>query len=259
MIKAVFFDIDNTLLSHTLGKVPDSSRLALEALRARGIKLFTATGRHPIELQDLPLGGLSFDAQVLVNGSLVLDSQGRIIHSKALPPEAMTILAEDFAAKELSLMFVEKERMYINKRSPELIEAQAAISTPVPPAEDYRGAPVYQAVIYGSRAIGELYRQKLPTCSLTCWHTGAFDISSSARVKTEGILALLEHEALSPDEVMAFGDGENDSDMLAAVGLGVAMGNAHESCKKNADYVTAPIDEDGLALALQHFGLIGRI
>ena len=44
--------------------------------------------------------------------------------------------------------------------------------------------------------------------------------------------------------------------MLQYVGLGVAMGNACDAAKAAADYVTADIDKDGIAKALQHFGLL---
>ena len=55
---------------------------------------------------------------------------------------------------------------------------------------------------------------------------------------------------------MAFGDGGNDASMIKAAGIGVAMGNALESLKKDADYVTSSVDNDGVFEALRHFKLI---
>ena len=55
---------------------------------------------------------------------------------------------------------------------------------------------------------------------------------------------------------MAIGDGENDIGMISYAGIGVAMGNASDEVKNAADYVTDTVDEDGLANALRHFGLI---
>ena len=55
---------------------------------------------------------------------------------------------------------------------------------------------------------------------------------------------------------MAFGDGENDIDMLKFAGIGVAMGNSSDIVKAAADYVTDTIDNDGIEKALRHFGLI---
>ena len=58
-----------------------------------------------------------------------------------------------------------------------------------------------------------------------------------------------------PDSWM-IGDGENDKDMLDFAGIGVAMGNAKDSVKAVADYVTDSVDEHGIENALRHFGLI---
>ena len=54
---------------------------------------------------------------------------------------------------------------------------------------------------------------------------------------------------------MAFGDGGNDLSIIKEAGIGVAMGNANDNVKAAADYVTAPIDQDGLAKAFVHFHL----
>ena len=55
---------------------------------------------------------------------------------------------------------------------------------------------------------------------------------------------------------MAFGDGGNDTNMLKVAGIGVAMGNAGDSLKKVADYVTTTVDDDGIKRALEYFHVI---
>ena len=55
---------------------------------------------------------------------------------------------------------------------------------------------------------------------------------------------------------MAFGDGENDIEMLKTVGIGVAMGNSIDMVKENADYITDRIEDDGLYKALRHYEVI---
>ena len=67
---------------------------------------------------------------------------------------------------------------------------------------------------------------------------------------------IIEYFGISLNETMAFGDGGNDISMLQHAGLGVAMGNAKEEVKQKADYVTTSVDEDGIANALKHFGII---
>lgn len=56
--------------------------------------------------------------------------------------------------------------------------------------------------------------------------------------------------------VYGFGDSENDGSMLSAVDVAVAMGNALPAVRTSADYVTDPVWDDGVATALEAFGLV---
>jgi hydroxymethylpyrimidine pyrophosphatase-like HAD family hydrolase len=67
---------------------------------------------------------------------------------------------------------------------------------------------------------------------------------------------MLDHYGISRDKIMAFGDADNDLDMISFAGIGVVMGNGTEKMKAIADYVTASVDEGGVVEALRHFGLI---
>ena len=74
--------------------------------------------------------------------------------------------------------------------------------------------------------------------------------------KGTGIRAVMERYGLRREELIAFGDGENDMSMLKLAGIGVAMGNGDQAVKAMADYVTGPVEEDGVSQALRHFGLL---
>ena len=89
------------------------------------------------------------------------------------------------------------------------------------------------------------------------WHPAFTDITAKGADKGEGIRALAAHMGLDLRYTMAFGDGGNDSSMIKAAGIGVAMGNALESLKQEADYTTTSVDEDGVMNALRHYKLIG--
>jgi hypothetical protein len=69
-------------------------------------------------------------------------------------------------------------------------------------------------------------------------------------------MALAAHLGFDPQYTIAFGDGGNDTSMIKAAGIGVAMGNALDSLKAEADYITTSVDEDGVMNALRHFGII---
>ena len=121
----------------------------------------------------------------------------------------------------------------------------------------YTGRPVYQATAFCSRKEDPLLRALLPTgCKLARWSEGGVDIIPEAGGKAAGMRRFLTRFGLSRLECMAFGDAENDLDMLAYAGIGVAMGNASEAVKHAADYVTASVDEKGIEQALRHFRLI---
>ncbi|MFR1042121.1 MAG: HAD hydrolase family protein, partial [Faecalibacillus intestinalis] len=66
----------------------------------------------------------------------------------------------------------------------------------------------------------------------------------------------LEYYGLDLKDTMAFGDGGNDMQMLKHVNTAIAMGNAGDELKSIADFVTKDVDDEGIAYALKHYGLI---
>ncbi|MBQ7372300.1 MAG: HAD hydrolase family protein [Blautia sp.] len=73
--------------------------------------------------------------------------------------------------------------------------------------------------------------------------------------KGPGLLFLAGHLGIPLEETMAVGDTENDLDILRTAGLGVAMGNAQESVKQTADFITRTNEESGVAYALRRMVL----
>lgn len=73
--------------------------------------------------------------------------------------------------------------------------------------------------------------------------------------KGRGLMELGELLGIRPQEIMAFGDGDNDIRMLEKAGIGVAMGNALDNVKAAADYVTDTNDEEGVAKAIIKYAL----
>ena len=74
--------------------------------------------------------------------------------------------------------------------------------------------------------------------------------------KASGIEVVIEHLGIARADTIAIGDGQSDLEMLAHVGLGIAMGNAPQEVRAVADAVTGTPDEDGVRDALSRFGLI---
>ena len=99
-------------------------------------------------------------------------------------------------------------------------------------------------------------RPLLPNCEIGRWHPAFVDVSALGNTKQLGIDQICRHFGIDVTDTMAIGDGGNDIPMLRHAGIGVAMGNANDTVKAEADYVTDTVDQDGIAKALQHFGLV---
>lgn len=102
----------------------------------------------------------------------------------------------------------------------------------------------------------EKLKQKLPSCDFKRSNAYSVDIVPKKGSKMKGIHEFLAYEGIAIEEAMAFGDHENDIEMLKGVGIGVAMGNAQQVAKTAANYVTVSNNEDGIAQALKHYGII---
>ena len=255
MVKAVFFDVDGTLLSHDAGGVPESARSAIGQLRSRGIKCVLATGRCIMELDRLPVRDMEFDGYITLNGQLCLDENREPYHASPIPEADKETLLRMFRERKLPLMLVEKDRMYANYIDDLVRSVHKRILSELPELGEYDGAPLYQVCAYMLSGVEEL-EQALPGCRMTRWHMGGVDIISKNGGKVAGIETYMARHGLTRQEIMAFGDGDNDLEMLKFAGTGVAMGNGVEAVKRYADYVTAGIDDDGVWQALKHFGLI---
>ena len=255
MIKAIFFDIDGTLLSHASGGVPESTRRALDLLRERGIMRFLATGRHILEIRRL-LPDLSFDGCVTLNGQICLDAEEALTYDAPFDPADAQRAVSIFQGHEVPAMLVQQDRMYINFVNDAVRLAQRDISSPIPPLGDYTGGKIYQFIVYDSGGSAASLLEQLPGCKMSRWNTHAVDILPRSGGKVLGIQQFLRSLSLDRREIMAFGDGENDMDMLRFAGVGVAMGNAEDMVKEAADYVTGDVDRDGIFQALRHFGVL---
>ena len=256
MIKAVFLDVDGTLFSHSQHDIPASALQALNALRERGVLLFLATGRHVAELQYLPMHGLRFDGYVGVTGQICYDGDMRPIYSHPIDDADARVLGEMFTNNEIPIELKTETDYYINYVDDIVRRVQSDVSTAVPPVKPYRGESIYLAAIFAEPERYEPLMARLPGCRLTPWHPLGTDVVSTDGGKLQGIVAMQEYFGLAREEIMAFGDSDNDADMIEYAHIGVAMGNATASIKAVADYVTTHIDDDGILNAVRHFGLI---
>ncbi|MBQ6374078.1 MAG: Cof-type HAD-IIB family hydrolase [Clostridia bacterium] len=255
-IRAVFFDVDGTLLSHRLNDVPESTRRALRQLRSKGIKTIVATGRHMIEYSRLPVSNIPFDGYLTLNGNLLLDENQKAYAGTTIDPGEMKVLARIFQSKRIPFVLIGENDRYINFVNDTVIHTQEQTKGTIPRVDSYDGGSVYQILAFVPEKQKKLLDEFLDECSVTSWNETGIDIIPKGGGKSSGIQRYLEMNGILQEETMAFGDGENDMDMLRFAGIGVAMGNASDVVKAAADYVTDTVDDDGIEKALRHFGLI---
>lgn len=248
-MKVIFFDVDGTILSHATNSIPSSTIQALDLLKDQGILRVLCTGRHMKELKQLELSYMDFDAYILLNGQLILDHKQDLIYGN--PVSDLTPFQTVFDEKKIPIQILEKEDFYINFVNENVIRAQNAIHTPVPDIQECLNEPIYQGILFIDSSQEEDMKLLFKDYELTRWNPFAVDVISKNMNKGKAIDKFLEIFSIPKEDSMAFGDGENDIDMLKHVQIGVAMGNACDALKEIADYITTDIDDHGIYNALK--------
>ena len=249
MIKAIFFDIDGTILNGNKG-IPNSTLLALDKLRQKGIKTIICTGRGYSEVKPLNLKG--FDDYILLNGQICYDDNDNIVFKKPIKDKEKLI--ELFNSKKFPFGLVDEKVSYLNYIDDYVRLVHDSINLTLPEVKEYDGKDIYQALAYGK--VKDYIEQELPDFLAVSWHFDGVDIVPKDSGKDKGIIEYCKLRNIDIKDTMSFGDGDNDREMLKTTGIGVAMGNAIDSVKVVADYITDRIDEDGIYNALVHFGVI---
>jgi len=259
MIKAAFFDLDGTLVSGQ-GFCTQAVKAALKTLQKNGILIFAATGRSPYELAITGMTeGVDFDGIVGLNGQLCYDKDG-IIHRQLFDKEDLKSLIAQTKRTPFAFMVVEQEEMYINFVDDYVRSALEAIHTPLPEVRDLSDVPdkdILLAMAYlPEKETQELVIPVLKNSHTTRWNRYGVDIVPKGCSKRTGIEKVLEKYNLTWENVIAFGDGENDYEMLKSAKYGVAMGNSDPILLTGEFTVTESVEQDGVVSALKHFALI---
>ena len=256
-ITAVFFDIDGTLLSHRTGEIPQSTKDALFQLKDRGIHRIICTGRDLVEMQKLPgINDLPFDGYLTLNGNLCLDGNKEMFAGNEIDPGEVEVLVRIFKASRIPFVLIGEKKRYINYIDDIVIDTQASTKGTLPDIGEYNGEKIYQCLAFVKDKERLMLEDMLDECTITSWNDTGIDIISKHGGKASGIEKFVQRYGLRRGETMAFGDGQNDIDMIRYAGIGVAMGNGIDALKRAANYVTTDIDDNGIANALKHFGLI---
>lgn len=250
-IKAVFFDIDGTLVSFNTHKVPESAIDAIARLRQNGIKVFIASGRHKKYINNL--GSLEFDGYVTVNGGITMVGD-QIIDRHPVDKDNVRAFCHYMDNRPMACAFVTEEDVYLNYRNQQVDEIFDLLNFPQPPMADLHKVAegdVYQFIAFFTKDDEEEIYRNIPLCASTRWNPMFTDVVPRGISKVMGIQAIERHFGFSRENIMVFGDGGNDVEMLEYAQLGIAMGNADDDVKSYANDVTDTVDNDGISKAIR--------
>lgn len=277
-IKAVFFDIDGTLLNDRKN-VQKSTRRAITSLKEQGIVVGVATGRGPSFVQPY-LENLGLDIAITYNGQYIY-TRDKVVATEQLP-RALVYRVIRYASEKrrdislgtasgligsgiiglgtsrfgqwVSSLVPRRMTGTVRRSFKHLIRRLKPQNTKA--LFTLLREPIYQIVMVATEEDTEKIKAKLPSLQVTRSSPYSADLICQGQSKIKGIETAGSYFGFDLSEVMAFGDSENDLEMLSGVGLGVAMGNADDKIKASADYTTATNNSDGIAKALSHYGLI---
>ena len=258
MIKAIFFDIDGTLVSLSTHRIPQSAVDAITQAKRQGVKIFISTGR-PFPLID-NIGEIRHlvDGYITTNGAWCFMGV-RVISCSPIPQnDAATMVRLADEMNFGTLVVGEKDIIIYNDNgSGEVFRRLLNIrdlKSDVPV-----GTVLSQRVLQFTPIISmeqeERLKPHLPGCESSRWCPDFADFTARDVNKGKGLLAMIAGLNIGIGETMAFGDGGNDLSIVRTAGIGVAMGNANESLKAVADYVTDTVDDNGISNALHRWVL----
>lgn len=269
-MKHIFLDIDGTMISHTNG-MQESTLEAIKEARARGNKVYICTGRTRSEMGraffDIPLDGIIAGAgSYIVYGDEILKNN-LIDHDKIL--KILAILKDydvNYVLEGVNYTYLldiaHSDNTFLNAELSSLPDEVKKYLMPYKNCKDIEEylltpTPINKLVIYYNdyddvydieKAFGSDY------FFINYGHMS--EIVKRGTNKAEAISLILDHIGVEIDQAIAIGDSINDYEMLKAVGLGIAMGNAASKLKEIADYITTDVDNNGIYNALKYFNMI---
>ena len=259
--KLVFFDIDGTLWDRQQ-RIPASAAEGIRRLRENGHQAFINTGRVPSYLHYDSLDALGFDGVVAACGWYIWIG-GQLMREKWITSEelkrSMAVLEEAGAmiiAEGPDYQWYDEERLWDDTVKESFRRGLGGRGRPLESLTPADRVTKYLASFdqaekaeAASRALADIFD--------TIYHIPTvLELVPRGNTKATGLRFVADYFGAPREDLYAFGDGMNDMEMIQAVGHGIAMGNGMEVLKREAEYVTASLENDGILKALEHYQLI---
>ncbi|MBL3641615.1 HAD family hydrolase [Bacillus sp. RHFB] len=269
--KAIVLDLDGTTLNER-NTVNETLEQYIGELRESGKLIFIATGRTLEEVRDVLPAGMEADGMVTANGMSVFIGKEQIVEH-ALSTELVEDLVAKAGAKEIfyevhpnegTRMALLKDKDYMVKQGsipkPETVDEnewlsrQDAVEDKIRWSEQLDISSVAKIYFFSNEMntirkwkaeLGKIKQYNAFTTASSTHHN--VEVTVEGITKATGVQLLLKHFQLAPENILAVGDGENDLPLFKLAGHCVAMKNATDLVKEQADEVTEhSYREDGL-------------
>lgn len=274
-IKVILMDVDGTL-ANSEKKVTPETRDALLKAQDAGVLLVLASGRTGNGLKyyanELEMGK-HHGLLICNNGAMVIDDQTKeVLFSQALSVEQGKEVLEHLKQFDVCPVVAKGEYMYVNNvfnntilrdgKPWNVLEYESRGNgyklCEIDDLAAWCDFEISKILTYGDPDYLQEHFEEMKAPfgdRINSMFTAPFyyEYTATGVDKTKAIKKAIEISGYTADEMIAFGDAQNDKTMVEYAGIGVAMGNATEELKAVADYVTDDLDHDGIAKALYHF------
>lgn len=262
--KLLVLDVDGTLLNDNKEITPRTQAALLKA-QQMGVHVVLASGRPTNGVMPLAkalelnhYGGFILS----YNGGQIINAQtGELLFEKRVNPEMLPYIDKKAQKNNFAIFTYHKDYIITNRPDNEHIIQEAALSNmEIRGVDDFVEAVDFspcKCVLVSDdeeALVGlENHWKKRLDGVLDVFRSEPYFLEVVPRFINKGntLGVLLSKLALSPEEVIAIGDGVCDVTMLQGAGLGIAMGNAQDSVKACADVTTLTNNEDGVAMAIE--------
>lgn len=266
-MKLIAIDMDGTLLSADK-TISEKNKLVLKQAKAKEIKVVICTGRPLASikkyLDELGLNDAG-DFSITFNGGLVQKNDtGEVLQKHVLTGENVTNIYETIHGLDLPVDLISEGNVY--HLLPEPIN-YPSIYQELNPAMNFFSVAhdeVPATIAYNKMVVptpAEYLDSKLPlfpsamrdNYTIVKSRDCLLEILNKEVSKGNALDFLGDYLGIAQKDIMALGDEENDISMIEYAGIGVAMDNASEAVKKEANFVTRKNTEDGVAYAIEKF------
>ncbi len=260
MIKGVLFDIDDTLYSHTVHKVPKLTLKLLKKLREKGIKIGICTSRFIAEMATFSDVLEDYvDCKIMGTGA-VTQVKNKYFKIYTIDNDLVREYVSYFKKHNISYAYSDiagntffwgdfemfKERKLFSLADGKVMFKEWEEEDEISNIYYYFASDEDEDAIHAINP--DAYISKWGKCGNIC---------ATYIDKSFGVLKFCEQYGFTTDEVVACGDGGNDGEMLEMAGIGIAVYNAKEKTKAMADYVCdKPIEDGGLYEQFVKLGII---